>query len=181
MFQKVIIGNEKTLHTEKGQAVTHMNSLLNSVFAGILVLILIVLLPVTASAGKAIGPRAGYDFDSDNLVIGVEAELGRAFQNFRFAPSLDFGLGDHSTTVLNADFRLYLFHLPETGLHFYGSAGPTILLNSKSKDGQSEIGFSLVAGLKIPMKGMKRYNLETRFGYGDIPKFKLMLTLLFGI
>ncbi len=159
-----------------------LKSLFKGFFAGTILLILIALLPFSSSAGAVIGPRTGYDFDSDSFVLGVEAELGRVFQNFRFAPSLDFELGDNSITALNADFRLYLFHLPETGLHFYGSVGPTILLNSSNgKDGRSEIGLSLVAGMKIPMKGKKRYNLETRFGFGDIPEFKLMLAVLFGI
>jgi len=140
------------------------------------------LLPSSAGAGAAIGPRAGYDFDTEELVIGGEAELGRVFQNFLFAPSLDFELGDNSFTALNADFRLYLFHLPETGLHFYGSAGPTILLDSPGRgNNDTEIGLNLVAGMKIPMKSESRYNLELRFGIGDIPDLKLTLGILFGI
>lgn len=137
---------------------------------------LVVVMSSSASAGAAIGPRAGYDFDTDNLVLGAEAELGRAFQNFRFAPSVDFELGDNTVTAINSDFRFYLFNLPETGLQFYGSVGPTVVLNN-----QTEIGLSLVAGMKIPMKRENRYNLEIRFGIGDIPDVKLMLGILFGI
>lgn len=159
-----------------------VRSSLNSVSFGTILLILLAIVPSSAIASNAIGPRAGYDFDSENFVLGAEAEFGRVFQNFRLAPSLDFELGDKSITAFNADFRLYLFHLPETGLRFYGSIGPTILLSSsKGGDSQSDIGLSLVAGMKIPMKGKKRYNLETRFGIGDIPEFKLMLAVLFGI
>ncbi len=159
-----------------------MNFLSKSVFAGTITLILFVLIPSFAVAGGLIGPRAGYDFDSDNFVLGVEAELGRAFQSFRFAPSLDFELGDNTVTAINSDFRLYLFRLPETGLHFYGSVGPTLLLASSGQgDNNTEIGLSLVAGMKVPMRGQKRYNLELRFGIGDIPELKVMLGILFGI
>ena len=159
-----------------------MNSLSINGFAVILLLILFALLPSSASAGAAIGPRAGYDFDSDDFVLGAEAELGHVFQNFRFAPSLDFELGDNTITALNADFRLYLFHLPETGLRFYGSAGPTLLFDFPGKgDRETELGLSLVAGMKIPMKKQNRYNLEMRFGIGDIPDLKLMFSVLFGI
>ena len=139
--------------------------------------ILLVIAPSSVRGSSAIGPRVGVNIDSDKLVIGAEAELGRAFQNFRFAPSLDFELGDNTATVLNSDFRLYLFNLPESGLRFYGSAGPAVVMGNS----QVEIGFSLVAGVKIPMKGKKRYNLETRFGFGEIPSLKVMFSILFGI
>jgi hypothetical protein len=160
----------------KGKLAINLNPASRDIGAVIVLMVLSAVLPSSAGAGAAIGPRVGYDFDTDNLVLGAEAELGRVFQSFRFAPSLDFELGDNSVTVLNSDFRLYLFNLPETGLHFYGSVGPTVVL-----DNQTEIGLSLVAGMKIPMKRENRYNLELRFGIGDIPDLKLMLGILFGI
>jgi hypothetical protein len=159
-----------------------MKLLSNGVFYGSAFLVLVALLPSAAGAGAVIGPRVGYDFNSENLVLGAEAELGRVFQGFHLASSLDFELGDNTLTTLNADFRLYLFHLPETGLHFYGSAGPTVLFASGGEgDSQTEIGLSLVAGVKIPMKDQNRYHLEARFGIGDIPEFKLMFAVLFCI
>ncbi len=159
------------------------NSASKGVGVAVIVLALFAVLPCSAAAGSAIGPRAGFDLDTDKFVLGAEAELGRAFQDFRFAPSIDFELGDNSITALNGDFRLYLFHLPETGLRFYGSAGPTLLLGSPGKGGDTdtELGLSLVAGMKIPMKGQKRYNLEARFGIGDIPELKVMFAVLFGL
>ena len=145
-------------------------------------LLIIAALPVSAATGFALGPRGGYDFDSDHIVLGAEAEFGQVLQVFRFAPSIDLEPGDHTPVTLNSDFRLYLFNLPESGLRFYGSAGPTLLIDSHDKGGNDTgIGLSLVAGVKIPMKGVNRYNVETRFGIGDIPDFKLMLTVLFGI
>lgn len=158
-----------------------MKSLSRNLSAGTLFFILFVFSSSLSYAG-ALGPRGGYDFDSEDLVIGAEAELGHAFQNFYFAPSIDFELGDNSFTAINSDFRLYLIHLPETGLQFYGSAGPTLLMISgNNNNSDTELGLSVVAGMKIPMNGRNRYNLETRFGFGDIPDFKLMFTVLFGI
>lgn len=148
-----------------------------STFAAVICLLCIAALPSATFAGNAIGPRGGYDFDSDHLVLGAEAEIGRVLESFRFAPSVDFELGDNSFTALNGDLRLYLFHLPESGLQFYGSAGPTLLLNNSD----TELGLSLVAGLKVPMKSDNRYNIEARFGIGDIPDLKLMVTVLFGL
>jgi hypothetical protein len=150
---------------------------------GATVLLLFLLLPsISLGAGAAIGPRGGYDFDTDNFVVGGEAEFGRVLEQFRFAPSVDLELGDNKVTALNGDFRLYLFNLPESGLRFYGSAGPTVLFASPDNgDTKTNLGLSLVVGVKIPMKGANRYNLETRFGFGDIPDLKLMLAVLFGI
>lgn len=159
-----------------------MKSLSKKIFAGMIVLILITIFPNPAGAVVSFGPRAGYDFDTEKMIVGAEAELPKTFQNFRFAPSIDFELGDNPITAINGDFRMYLFHLPETGLHFYGSAGPTLMLYSSSGgDSGTEIGLSLVAGMKIPMKGPSRYNFELRFGIGDIPELKMTLGILFGI
>jgi hypothetical protein len=80
-------------------------------------------------------------------------------------------------TAVNLDLRWYLFPLPQTGIQFYAAGGPTaVFVNSNS-----EIGLSLTAGAKIPMKGTGRYNLEARFGIGDIPDLKVMLGTLFGL
>lgn len=145
-------------------------------------LLFMALLPLSTNAGALLGPRGGYDFDADKINIGAEAEFGKALETFRFAPSIDFGLGDNSVTAINGDFRLYLFHLPETGNQFYGSIGPTLVIVSPNKGkNDTNLGLSLVAGIKIPMKSGNRYHLETRFGVGDISNFKLMFTLLFNI
>ncbi len=167
----------------KGESVVNMRSSSILTVARMGLVILIAALPLSASGSSAIGPRVGINFDSDKFTIGAQAELGRVLQTARFAPSLDLDLGDNNTmTALNFDFRWYLFPLPETGLFLYGSAGPTIVLDSPGKGGtQSEIGLSLVAGVKIPMKGKNRYNLEVRFGFGDIPDLKVMFGILFGI
>lgn len=152
-----------------------------------LITIILVILVVTASSvsgsRSALGVRAGWSFKPDQFNIGVQAELGRIFHTAQFAPSVDLGFGEnHTVTAINIDLRWYLFPLPKTGIFFYGSAGPTIILDSPEKgDSQSDVGLSLTAGLKIPMKGGNRYNFEVRFGFGDIHELKLMFGILFGI
>lgn len=144
-------------------------------------LALVIFTVPNAGAKNSFGVRGGFASTPDQFVIGGQAELGRALQTARFAPSVDVGLGSDLTAwTLNADFRWYLFNLPESGIKFYGSAGPTLVLASAGKGGSnSSLGLSLVAGMRIPMKSGRRYNLEARFGIGDIPDFKLMLGILF--
>ncbi len=126
-----------------------------------------------ARGRSGIGPRIG--LEQSQIVVGGQAELGVVLGPATLVPSLDFTLGDAQTTMmLNVDFRWYLLPLPDTGIIFYGSAGPTFLVSSGTG-----VGLSLVVGAHIPMRGRNRYNLEARFGFGDIPDFKVMLGILF--
>lgn len=140
-----------------------------------------ILLPLETKAapvGPALGIRAGLSQNPDQFVIGAQAELGSLGQA-TIAPSLDLGLGDPGDVIAaNLDLRFYLFPLPQTGIHFYAAAGPTVAF---FEGGSEEVGLSLTAGAKIPMKGTGRYNVEARFGIGDIPDLKVMLGILFGL
>jgi hypothetical protein len=138
------------------------------------------LIPANLKAGPvgaALGVRAGLSRNPDQFVIGAQAELG-SLGMATIAPSIDLGFGDNSDlTAANLDLRWYLFPLPQTGIQFYAAAGPTAVFANS----QSDVGLSLTAGAKIPMKGKGRYNLEARFGVGDIPDLKVMLGILFGL
>ncbi len=61
-------------------------------------------------------------------------------------------------------------------MRFYAGAGPTMMLS-----GDLELGISLTLGLNIPMKGIRRYNVEYRYGLGDIPEHKYGLAVMFGL
>jgi hypothetical protein len=136
---------------------------------------LVLVVPARAQSTPAFGLRVGASRGPDEPYLGLQTELGTILGSARFAPSLDVGFGDGSnTTVLNGDLRWYLLPLPETGLRIYGAAGPTL---SFSPD--TEVGLTLTAGLHIPMKNGRRYNVEVRFGFGDTPDLKLGAGVLF--
>lgn len=138
------------------------------------------LVPAAPQAGPvkaALGIRAGLSQGPDQFAVGAQAEVG-SLGLATIAPSIDLGFGDGADlTAVNLDLRWYLFPLPQTGIQFYAAAGPTAIFVSSN----SEIGLSLTAGAKIPMKGTGRYNVEARFGIGDIPDLKVMLGVLFGL
>ena len=140
------------------------------------VLILLTAAPGTAGAASAFGPRCGLTGENDDFYLGAQMEFTAKFGAFSLLPSFDFGPGTEAPSVANADFRLYLFPLPETGLRFYGAVGPTMMLS-----GDLELGLSLSLGLSIPMKGTRRYNVEYRWGLGDIPDHKIGLAVMFGL
>ena len=130
----------------------------------------------TAQAGSAFGPRAGISGASDDLYLGAQMEFPARFGDLSLVPGFDFGPGNGARTVANTDFRLYLVPLPETGIDFYAGAGPTMMLS-----GVLELGISLTLGLNIPMHGSRRYNIEYRWGLGDIPDHKFGLAVMFGL
>jgi hypothetical protein len=135
--------------------------------------------PATAPSALAlvvIGPRAGFSGDDHDFYLGLQMETMVRFTTLAMVPSVDFGPGSDASTVANVDFRLYLIPLPETGMRFYAGAGPTMMLS-----GDLELGLSLTAGLNIPMHGTRRYNIEYRWGLGDIPDHKFGVAILFGL
>ena len=140
--------------------------------AAIVVLILAALAS-SSLAGNALGPRIGLS-GGDDLFVGVQGEFGPAIGEATIVPSLDFGSG--SSDIANLDLRYYLMNIPETGIRFYGSAGPSLQVS-----GGSELGLSLTLGVHIPMQGDRRYNLEYRWGLGDIPDHKIGLAVMFGL
>ena len=129
---------------------------------------------VMAQPTPALGPRLGSTQGPDEFYLGAHLETGVRVGTGRFAPSLDLGIGDVDHAVFNADLRWYLLRIPETGMQIYGSAGPSLPLSP-----DTDLGLSLTAGLHIPMRGGRRYNVELRFGFGDVPDLKIGAGILF--
>lgn len=141
-------------------------------------------------ARTSMGARAGFGIDPDQFAFGVQAifnplfnDAGSIFSSVQFAPSADVGFGDDLTTFLiNGDFRAILFTAPGSNLNFYGKVGPTLgFIKPKDLDSDTEVGLSLAAGVTMPMSSANMYNLEARFGLGDIPDFRLLFGINFGI
>ena len=143
----------------------------------------IVCVAITAMAGSAharghngLGLVAGAETGPNDFFLGGQAEMGPVLGSSFVVPSFHFTLGEASTGVANVDLRWYLLPLPETGIRIYGSAGPTVVFAS-----ETDIGLSLSAGFNIPMKKNRRYNVEFRWGIGDIPDFKIGAAVMFAL
>ena len=133
-----------------------------------------------AHAKNSWGLRGGFSNSPDQVVMGGMVELGRPWGKASVVPSFDIGLGGNATVwAANVDFRWYLIPMPETGIDFYGAVGPTLVnIDVDNFGSTTELGMSLNAGARIPA-GKNRYNVEARFGVGDIPDFRLMVGYLF--
>ena len=165
------------------------NRISSKIFILMALIFLVLSLPVEAqnknktkgrSKNYSLGARIGIDNSASQFLIGGQGEFGRVAGSAVLAPSLDFSLGGDGTAA-NLDLRWYLLPLPESGLTFYGAAGPTLFFTSGKGASSTEFGLSLTAGMKIPMRGGNKYNFEVRFGLGDIPDLRFMFGILFGV
>jgi hypothetical protein len=128
----------------------------------------------TAFAGHALGIRAG-GFDA--AYIGAEWQIPARVGTAIISPSLDASFGDFDATLLNLDLRWDLLPFFDTGILFYGKAGPTLAFSDQS----NELGLSLTAAADIGLRRARSLHIEWRFGFGDIPDRKLGLTLMFAL
>ncbi|MBN1211378.1 MAG: hypothetical protein JXA92_02265 [candidate division Zixibacteria bacterium] len=136
----------------------------------------------SALAGSnSFGVRAGYGSEPDQFVIGGRALMGNFLKITRFAPGFDYGTGDNITTyTFNGDVLL-LLKLPNSSLALYAAGGPTVTYWDADKGGSdTEVGATIAGGLRLPMGKAGFYELEARFGIGDVPEFKLMFGIMFG-
>jgi len=156
--------------------------------SGLVVLITLLLSTMTwaqsssNSPSKGFGLRTGYGTNPDQFVIGAQTVLGKTLGFMRFAPSIDAGFGDDMSSYLfNADFRVLSFSPPGSPAGLYAGTGACIAVYDFSNDGSdTEVGLNLLAGLTFPMGRKNEYNLEVRFGIGDMPDLRVLFGIMLG-
>jgi hypothetical protein len=130
-----------------------------------------------AGAGDGLGLRGGFAREPGQIVLGGHLELGPALGPAYVVPGLDLHVANGPTFVnVNTDLRWYLLPLPDTGLYLYGAAGPGLVLAD-----DVGTGGSLVVGAHIPMRSGRRYNLEARFGFADLPGLKVSMAYVWDL
>lgn len=138
--------------------------------------------PARAATPVGIGLRPlGFSIDPDQYVLGVQAVMGKYYAG-RFAPSVDFGFGEDMTVITgNFDLKIDVLSPPKSEAVFYLGGGPTLsYLSPDGGDSDTEIGLSILGGVKLGMTEKHYYNIEARYGIGDIPEFKLLAGVMFG-
>lgn len=131
---------------------------------------------------SGIGIRAGYSVNPDQFVIGGQAIMGALKGRVDFSPSLDYGTGDNlSLIAANIDGSLNLVSPPGAKFLFYVGGGPTLVFyDPDNGESDTEIGLTLLGGVKIAAGEKNFYNLVARFGIGDVPDFKILFGYMFG-
>lgn len=127
------------------------------------------------------GVRGGLSDNPDQIVLGVQADLGEFMPRLAFRPHLDFGLGD-DTTVIALGVPV-LYRLPiEGSFTLYGGGGLIVGLIDEDEeddgprdDDGNEVDISplLAGGIEWPI-GRGDLGIELNAAGGDLPRVKLL-------
>ena len=131
------------------------------------------------------GLRAGASDRPDQVVVGVQLDLGNLIEQLTFEPFLDLGVGDDQTILMVGAPAFYRW--PESGpFDFYGGAG--VAFGFVDRDEADEPGRDdglefaiapmLAAGLDWPV-GESRAGVEAAVTGSELPNLKLVFRWMF--
>lgn len=117
------------------------------------------------------GVRGGVGFTPTQFVAGASMTFGKTAGIFRVSPVAQVGFGDDTTFDINVDFLVRL-KVENSSFGFYGGAAPTIVFAS-----DTYFGGTAVIGMNVPLFKGHESAIEGRIGIGDVPDFRLLLTV----
>jgi hypothetical protein len=125
----------------------------------------------SARTDSRYGARAGLGITPDQFVAGLSMTFGKTAGIFRVSPVAQIGLGDVTTFDINVDFLVRLM-VENSSFGFYGGGAPTLVFGDNT-----EFGGSIVAGVNVPLFKDRTSAIEGRFGVGDVPDVRILLTV----
>lgn len=110
------------------------------------VVMLVTAVSATSAQRPHMGARGGYDFQSKNPVISVQATVP-VTQLVEFYPSADIYMPDNGTMMgFNGDLKL---NLPtSTGPHFYLGGGLGVQTRTRNDVSNTDVGANALLGLE---------------------------------
>lgn len=126
--------------------------------------------PRSASSGW--GVRVGLASDPDQIVGGVQFDLGEIADRVHFEPVLELGLGDDHTILAGTGAVWYDFG-PQGQVRPYAGGGVTLGVIDRDKpaaadDTDFEIGLRALGGASWRLEGGREFFLELDLVFGDI-------------
>jgi hypothetical protein len=147
--------------------------------AAALLLFLLPALAVPAAAQylafRGLGVRAGATNQPDQLVFGLQLNMGEFVPNLRFQPSFDLGVGDHRR-ILSAELPALYRWRATNALVLYSGAGFALgyISYEHHRDSDFVIAPMLAAGGEWPA-GVNRLDLELDVMGGKLPGAKVVV------
>jgi hypothetical protein len=131
------------------------------------------------------GLRAGVSDRPDQILVGVQADLGELIENLRFVPNVELGAGDDQT-ILSLSAPVF-YRWPESGpFDFYGGGGIAVGFvdrDEKEEPGDDDglefaIAPMLAAGLTWPV-GESEAGVELAVTSNELQNVKLVFRWMF--
>ncbi len=127
------------------------------------------------------GPRLGLGDDPDQVIGGIQLDLGNFTPELRFQPNLELGLGDHRTIFSLSLPALYRFGADPDFTPYVGGGASVAYIDydrdgrRRRDDSETEVAPFLAGGIEWPLRGGGNLFAELAVSGGDLPVFKLML------
>ncbi|MBI3449175.1 MAG: hypothetical protein HY049_09695 [Acidobacteria bacterium] len=134
---------------------------------------------------KGWGPRVGFSSGPDQVVGGVQFDLGEFAPHVRFQPSAEIGFGDHVTTVQFNAMVAYYFPIKAQVTPYAGGSLSAAFYDFNSNCGgfarsfgceshDTKIGPVGVGGIEMKLSGKRRFLAELQLGFTDLPDAKIV-------
>lgn len=146
--------------------------------------LLAIVLPAAASGEMGFygwGFRLGLGDDPDQVILGIQQDLGEFVEHLRFQPNLELGLGDDHTIVSGTIPVHYRFQT-DSSVTPYAGGGLQVAWIDREKgrdDTELEISPVFIGGAEWSLRKGSDLFLEFHLGTGDAHSAKLVVGWMF--
>lgn len=146
---------------------------MKALFAAVLSVCALVVLPTPAHAQAHAGIRAGLSLDPDQFFFGGHIETRPVLENLTFRPNAEIGVGDDLLLVaFNLEFA-YWIPVRGSAWRVYLGAGPALVIASRDDDGPGRGDSDAGGGFNILLGAQqRRLFFEFKVGMIDSPEVK---------
>jgi len=156
--------------------------------------LILALIPASALAGdialKSWGPRVGISSNPDQIVGGVQLDLGEFAEHVRFQPSAEIAFGDHVNTIQANIMVAYYFPVESNITPYAGGSISAAFYDFSSNcrgfarsfgcdHHDTRIAPVAVGGIETKLSGKTRFLAELQLGFGDLADAKIVAGWLF--
>jgi hypothetical protein len=147
--------------------------------------LLVLLLPLSAVAQdsprkptwQGWGLRIGVADDPDQVVGGVQFDLGEIVDDLVLRPDVELGVGDDHL-VLGATAPVHYRFQPDTDFVPYAGGGLTLSVVDRDTRGNDdtdvELAVKLIGGLEWPLESGRAFSVELQLVFGDPHDFEVL-------
>ena len=131
-----------------------------------------------------LGPRVGVSSNPDQIVGGMQFNLGEFVPHLRFQPNFEVGFGDDFTIISATAPVHYRFKVKANIVPYAGGGITLAYINHDLDNGNNDTDFDITAkavgGVEWPLKSNRQFFLELNVGFGDIQDTEVLAGWMFG-